>query len=54
MLEQRETNVEKTDCSKDEPRIDSHQLNSQNKFNIFIFIEIKLIKNIYSGRNLTK
>lgn len=49
MLEQHETNVEKTDCRKDEPRIDSDRLNLQNKFHILIFIEIKLTKNIYSG-----
>lgn len=39
----------KTDSGKDEPRIDSDWLNSQKKFNIFIFIEIKLTENIYSG-----
>lgn len=54
MLQQHETNVEKTDSRKDEPRIDSDRLNSQNKFNILVFIEIKLTKNIYSRRNLTK
>lgn len=48
------TNVKKTESRKDEPRIDSDRLNSQNKFNSLIYIEIKLTKNIYSGLNLTK
>lgn len=46
--------TKKTDCRKDEPRIDSDRLNSQNMFNILICIEIKLTKNNYSGWNLTK